>query len=278
MGLKKNTPSFLHISDTHILETRESEIRGVKPYSKLENLINSITQLEYKPKFAIITGDLTDNGSIQEYQLFKQLRDKLEENNIPILLTLGNHDNSINFRKVFPTETVNGPHYYVKEIDEFRIIALDSSVPGRIRGPDTGSFTGDQLSWLANLLEGEPNRPTIIALHHPINLASLDVWDMSFGVTQRNRFYQIIDGCNVLGILNGHLHHNQTVTVNGVLHCQAASSYAGLSYNDEEFWLWNTSGYNQIIYHNNVLYVKSIAMPCDGRLLAKGSIQQLLAA
>ena len=197
--------------------------------------------------------------------------------NLPTLLTLGNLDNRENFRKIFQTETVNGPYNYVTEIDEFRIIALDSMVPGRMTGPETGSFTGDQLSWLQDVLHRNPNHPTIIALHHPINLTSLDLFDKCYGTAQRNRFYQIIDGCNVLGIFNGHLHYNQTLMVNGVLHCQASSTYAGLSYNDEEYRLLNTLGYNQIIYQNNALYVKSVSLPCDGRILAKGSIQQLLA-
>jgi len=192
-------------------------------------------------------------------------------------LTLGNHDNRENFRDIFQTDTLNGPYNYVTEFDEFRIIVLDTMVPGRTRGPETGSFTGDQLQWLQDVLHKNPKQSTIIALHHPINLTSLNLLDKSYGNAQRNRFYQIIDGCNVLCILNGHLHHNQTTMVNGVLHCQASSTYAELSYNDEEYWLWNTLGYNQIIYQNSSLYVKSLSLPYDGRLLAKGSIQQLLA-
>jgi len=44
MGMKNDVTSFIHLSDTHILETSEGEIRGVKPYKKLEDAINSITQ------------------------------------------------------------------------------------------------------------------------------------------------------------------------------------------------------------------------------------------
>ena len=273
MGLISDGFSFIHLSDTHLLETPEEDTRGVKPYKKLQEAITSITQLEYKPNFSIITGDLTDNGSPQGYKQLKQQIARLEEHNIPTLLVLGNHDNREHFRQVFTTDSTNGPYYYSRELNGIRVIVLDSMNPGQ----DTGCFTGDQLSWLQSVLKESPNQPTIIALHHPVNLASLYLWDKSYGLDQRNRFYKIIDGCNILSILNGHLHHNQSLVVNGVLHLQATSTYAELCYNDDEYWLRNTLGYNQVIHRNNALYAKSITLPCDGRLLSKGSIKQLLA-
>ncbi len=121
-----------------------------------------------------------------------------------------------------------------------------------------------------------PEQPTLIAFHHPINMPSLHLLDRNYDPAQRNCFYQILDGCNVLAVLNGHLHHNQTTVVNGVLHCQASSTYAELCYNDEEFWVRNSLSYNHILYRNGALYIKTLVMPYDGRIIRKGSIQMIL--
>lgn len=67
-----NIFSFIHLSDPHLPETPEETINGVQPYVKLEDTLKSINQLKTKPKFAIITGDLSNNGSKQGYKLLKQ--------------------------------------------------------------------------------------------------------------------------------------------------------------------------------------------------------------
>ena len=64
--------SFIHLSDTHIPETRDEKVNGVQPYLKLENTIDTITQLKIKPKFALITGNLSKDGNLQGYKLLKQ--------------------------------------------------------------------------------------------------------------------------------------------------------------------------------------------------------------
>ncbi len=153
LSLNSAVFSFIHLSDPHIPETREGAINGVQPFKKLEDTINSITKLEYKPKFAIITGDLSQQGTVQGYKLLKQYIGKLEEKNIPTLLTLGNNDNRENYREIFQTKKQTGPLYYSIVFNEIRVIVLDSSVPG-IR---TGYFTGGQLEWLQNMLQKTQN-------------------------------------------------------------------------------------------------------------------------
>lgn len=274
MGLKSSSFfNFIHLSDPHIPKNKEDTINGISPYEKLEKTINSITNLEYKPKFAIITGDLSQQGTIQGYKLLKQYIKKLEKENIPTLLTLGNNDNRSNFREIFNTPHENGPHYYSSCFEGVRLLVLDSSIPGK----RTGYFMGDQLDWLRRQLESNPRKPTIIAFHHPIHQSFLHLLDnRNYDPNQRTRFYKIINGHNVLAILNGHLHHFQTTRVNDVLHCQASSTYAELVYNDKEFWVKNTLNYNQVIIRNETPYIKNITIPQDGRVIRNDSIDKLL--
>jgi 3',5'-cyclic AMP phosphodiesterase CpdA len=264
--------SFIHISDTHIPESKEESVNGVQPYLKLEDTLNIINTLEIKPKFVIITGDLTRDGSLKGYKLLKQYTKKLKEKNIPTLLTLGNHDNRENFRTIFGLKNDQGPYFYVKEFGHIRLIVLDSLYPGH----HTGKFTGTQLKWLETELHLNPDQPTIIALHHPIYIPWLKDFEVLFDSDQRQRFYKIINEYNVIAVINGHLHHNLVVNKGNVLFSQASSTYAELDHNDKEYWLKNTLNFNQVIIDNGRIFVRVLELPYDGRILGKGSIKILL--
>jgi len=264
--------SFIHLSDTHLPASREESVNGVKPCLKLEETLSSISRLKFKSRFAIITGDLARNGEIEEYILLKEYVEELEELDIPVFLVLGNHDNRDNFRAVFQTENENGLVYYVKDIGRVRLIVLDTLIPRR----HIGGFTGGQLEWLKNVLHNNPSQPTIIAFHHPVFRSWVKLLEGLFPSDQRRQFYQIIEDYNVLAVLNGHLHHNLTTIYNGVLHIQAGSTYNELYYNREEYWTKNALSYNQIIYQNSRLYVKTLSLPYDGRILSRGSLEIFL--
>ena len=162
--------------------------------------------------------------------------------------------------------------YKRQEKNGIRIIVLDTLYPSH----HTGRFTGDQLDWLKEELHSDYNRPTIIAFHHPIYRPWLPILGKIFDSVQRDQFYQIIEGCNVLAVLNGHLHHNLLTNVDGVLHSQASSTYIELFYNDVEYWTKNTLNFNQCIIQNAAFYVNNLVLPFDGRILGKGSLQILL--
>ena len=263
--------NFVHLSDPHLPETKEKTASGVLPYEKLEDTLNSINKLELKPRFVIITGDLIQKEATQGYTLVKKYIHELEKNNIPTLVTLGNHDNREKYREIFQTDEEKGPLFYVTEFDGFRIICLDSYNPGS----DLGLFTGNQLQWLKKVLEENSGQPTIIAFHHPMHLSWLRLFDKEFDSTQRSQFYQIIARHNILAVLNGHLHHNVINNVNGVLHIQASSVKSELVFNEEDYRIRNTLRYNQVIIHNNAVYVNTHSLPYDGRILSEGSLQQL---
>ncbi len=264
--------SFVHLSDPHLRESPEIAVHGVKPYSRLKDTIKSINQLEYIPKFVIITGDLSQNGTKQGYHQLKQYTEKLEKQNIQTLLTFGNNDKMENYKQVFQTQKKTNTLNYKKNIDGIRIIVLDSSVPSK----KTGYFTGDQLKWLSEVLLDDKEQPTVIAFHHPINLPQVRLMENNYDKAQRLEFYKALEGCNIIAVLNGHLHHNQATIVNDILHSQAGSILSELCYNDEEYWVRNKSSYNYLRYRNNSLHIKTISKPCDERVIRNGSLKDLI--
>jgi 3',5'-cyclic AMP phosphodiesterase CpdA len=186
---------------------------------------------------------------------------------------MGNHDDRENFRRVFRTSSSSGPIFYSEDQGHLRIIVLDSLHPGS----HGGRFDGEQLNWLSEELKIDRERPTIIAFHHPVGKSPHKALDGKlFDLGQSDEFYQLVSRGNVLALLFGHLHYHQVAMVDGIMQIQAGSIQGQLNFGEEEYWLVNTSSYNQIIYRDGMLFVKTITLPYDGRMIEKNPIKVLI--
>jgi len=269
--------SFLHISDLHIPSSETETSDGISPSQRLERVIDSIDRLEYSPSLAIITGDLSTGGLVEGYEIVRRYTKRLNKMGIRTMLAMGNHDDRENYRRVFQKKPSRDPIYYTEEYGELQIIILDTLNTG-FQAPREriGLFEGDQLDWLSEVLKKDPGKPTIIAFHHPIYMSPHKVFNgRLFDGSQRDEFYRVVSKGNVLAFFYGHLHHNQVTTVNGVMHVQAGSTMGELNFNEEEYWLMNTSSYNQVIYLGGRLFVKTIKMHYDGRELMRRPVRDL---
>lgn len=152
------------ISDLHITP------RGRKLYDRIDTIgflreaVQHLNGLQPRPDFTLVTGDLVDEGSPPEYAMLRELLGGLA---MPYAVMPGNHDERGNLRRAF------ADHGYLPKDGEFiqytiedlplRIIALDTLVPGSAGG----RLCLARLEWLAARLQEQPQRPTLIALHHP---------------------------------------------------------------------------------------------------------------
>lgn len=153
------------ITDMHI--RRRSHFLHHMPHvsGPLRRALNAIAKLRPLPDCIIATGDLTQNGTLAEYQ---RLREILEAHaRVPTYLLPGNHDRSAPLRSVF------WDHKYLHQSEDgilytieraaLRIVALDSSDD---RG-SAGHLNEARLEWLSRRLRERPDTPTIVAMHHP---------------------------------------------------------------------------------------------------------------
>ena len=160
------TDRFLlaQVTDMHIRVGGKLSYRVVDTESALERCVAHILKMPQLPDAILFTGDLTDFGRPEEYENLARLIAPLR---MPCLLMAGNHDDPETMRESFPGHAYlrqrDGKVDYV--IDEFplRIVALDSTV----RGKGTGELDAAQLRWLDETLASAPQKPTIVALHHP---------------------------------------------------------------------------------------------------------------
>ena len=192
------------ISDLHVAEDHEYMRKFVDANAKLEAAVAYLNGLTRQPDAVLATGDLTDHGRPEQYEL---LREILEPLRAPLFMVPGNHDEREPFRAMARTMghihvPAEGPIQYV--IDDFpvRLIAIDSMRDGH----HDGELDAERLHWLDARLAEAPDRPTLVFLHHPPFVTGI-WWLDCIGLTGGDDLRAVVDDHpQVVRIVSGHLH------------------------------------------------------------------------
>lgn len=190
------------ISDTHIL-ARASDHSAVQLRADcLRRCVADINQ--HRPDAVIFTGDTVQHGQPDEYADLRELLAPLEA---PLYLVPGNRDDKGELRSAFSDH----PHLpqggdflqYVVEDYAVRLVAIDSTSPGERKGV----FCSSRQEWLDAVLSSQPDRPTLLFIHHP----PFDIDDHYVGGYRRPEEATAladIVSCHlqVEGLLCGHVH------------------------------------------------------------------------
>jgi len=190
------------ISDTHIL-ARASDHPAVQQRAEcLRRCVAHINQ--QRPDAVIFTGDTVQHGQPEEYALLRELLAPLES---PLYLVPGNRDDKKELRTAF-SDHLHLPRsgdflHYVVEDHGVRLVAIDSTSPGERKGV----FCSSRQEWLDAVLSSQPDRPTLLFIHHP----PFDVDDHYIGGYRRpEEATALADIVNrhpqVEGLLCGHVH------------------------------------------------------------------------
>jgi 3',5'-cyclic AMP phosphodiesterase CpdA len=147
------------ITDLHIGVDGDEGAR--ENYRRLRNTLDALVNMQPQPDLVIATGDLVESASEDAYRLVKRM---FEGAPFDVWPCLGSHDRRYPFRKTFSSSLFDGEFVqYAVDAGDVRIVIVDTLSEGA-RG---GSFSSRQAEWLDDLLAQAPDRPTIIAQHHP---------------------------------------------------------------------------------------------------------------
>ncbi|PRY26155.1 calcineurin-like phosphoesterase family protein [Aliiruegeria haliotis] len=157
---------ILQISDCHVVAPGQRANRVVDTGAALEDTVATINRLlpQIGPVDAVIvTGDLTDNGTPEEYA---RSRDILSALTLPWLAVPGNHDQREPMRRAFADARwmpEHGPIRWRLDLPDLAVLALDTLVEGGAHG----ALSEACLDWLAAELATLAPKPVLVALHHP---------------------------------------------------------------------------------------------------------------
>jgi 3',5'-cyclic-AMP phosphodiesterase len=151
------------ISDLHIKPPGSLAYGRVDTAAALERCVAALDEFRPKPDFVVISGDLADTPTMEEYDHLKRLLAPLK---LPFAGIPGNHDSRDMMRAAFPHAvyaSASGPLNQRIEIGGLDLLLLDSSVH---RKPH-GELDAATLQWLDTTLVSSLDRPALLFLHHP---------------------------------------------------------------------------------------------------------------
>ncbi|MDB5691543.1 MAG: calcineurin-like phosphoesterase family protein [Alphaproteobacteria bacterium] len=169
---------------------------------RLDAVLAALVEMTPRPDLLLATGDLVEDGF--DTISYERLRDVLADLPFPVHFALGNHDSRADFLAWFPeAETADGFVQYAIEDHPVRILVLDTLEEGR----HGGAFCERRADWLRERLAEEPERPTIIALHHPPIETGLSWMTENPDADWVLRLWDVVaEADNVVAMLAGHLH------------------------------------------------------------------------
>ncbi|MDX1596053.1 MAG: metallophosphoesterase family protein [Nitrosopumilaceae archaeon] len=139
---------IVQLSDLHIGSQFSSE-----QFSKMIAEVNEI-----KPDVVVVTGDITNEGLVKEYEKAKELLSQIKTKKI--ITISGNHDyrntGYLLFKRYFPFETIN------ELSDDIVLVTLGTARPDR----NEGEVGYRQNLWLERTMKKYENKIKILAMHH----------------------------------------------------------------------------------------------------------------
>ena len=212
--------TFLHLSDLHLARPG-ALIAGVDPRARTRRVLARIGRLAIDPAFAVISGDLSDDGCAESYELVKGAAAELAAGGMPVLLALGNHDDRAAFRRVLLGETDGNaaPYCYSRRIDGLRVIVLDTLIPGE----EQGEAGAAQLAWLEEALREPAPEGTLLVLHHCGRVAGPPRTIARFVLRDAAALEAVVTrhAGEIRGVLAGHSHQANSGEFGGVPYATA---------------------------------------------------------
>jgi 3',5'-cyclic AMP phosphodiesterase CpdA len=177
---------LVQLSDIHIGPQFKKDV--------FERAVEEVNSLN--PDAVIVTGDLTENGMLNEFEKAKEQLKKIKIKNV--IVQSGNHDyrntGYLLFKKLFPSKTVN-------ELGNAVVITLGTARPDR----DEGEVGYRQNLWLARTLSKYTDKTKIIAMHHHL-ISVPDTGSDRIIVLDAGDVLQTALATNVNLVLCGHKH------------------------------------------------------------------------
>lgn len=192
---------IIQITDTHLFTNPQGVLAGVRTWRTFSVILEQIERHHADFDYLVLTGDLAQDEALETYRMLREaLGNWLERCRI----IPGNHDDRANLRKVFPElfPDNNGPLTFAFTSEGWKVIGLDTQIPGETQG----RIDASQLQWLEEQLDMSPSHRVLIFLHHPPVAIRVD-WLDKIGLKDAGRLIGLIEASpQIKAVCAGHVH------------------------------------------------------------------------
>jgi 3',5'-cyclic AMP phosphodiesterase CpdA len=209
---------FALLSDPHISADVTKVAREINMADHLRAAVAEVAALKTAPAGVFVNGDCAfDHGLPEDYATYSSLLKPLSEAQLPIHMTLGNHDN----REVFweslqgakgSSQPVASKHVSVIETARANWFLLDSLV---VTKQTPGQLGDEQRAWLGKALDAHSQKPALIMLHH--NLVPGANGGKNDGLLDTDELLSLVSAKrHVKAIVFGHTHTYRIAEQDGI--------------------------------------------------------------
>ena len=252
---------FIHLTDTHVRKAYDNS--GIDAMlGQIESIVPEMERMLEETDwdgvdFVVVTGDLVHEGVAQDYTYLNEiLRNKIPQN-VQLFYVLGNHDEKDAFYKGMFNEEKTEPYYYIQYVDGYRLIMLDSAVPGK----ESGFIVEQELDWLKETLKEPYGKGSIVFLHHPL------FWAATGGDTMAAKngkdVMKILKESDAFAVFCGHTHTNAVNMDQGIFQSTADSAAFSLEIRKNNLAFTDKSGFSVVEIRDRAISVHQETMIRD---------------
>jgi 3',5'-cyclic-AMP phosphodiesterase len=193
-----NSPLLVaQLTDTHLFADGSQEMLGCRTNPSFESVVAALSQLQPQPDLLLLTGDLSQDETVDSYLYLRSLIDPLQ---IPTYWIPGNHDQGLSaMEQVLNSTIISSEKEFTK--GEWNFILLNTMMIGKVQG----RLSAAELTRLEQQLQHP--QPTIVVLHHPPLPVGADCMD-KIRLENSDELFAILDRFpQVKIVLFGHIHH-----------------------------------------------------------------------
>ncbi|HEY8157677.1 MAG TPA: 3',5'-cyclic-AMP phosphodiesterase [Methylobacter sp.] len=189
--------SILQLSDLHILAAPEDKLLGINTEHYFHACLEQAFAEKHHFDLILLTGDLAQDPCLASY---RRILSSLEAYETPCICLPGNHDDYELMQQILNTEKISCRKQIF--LGNWQLISLNSQIVGE----PGGRLSNEELDFLENCLIENPERYTLIAVHHHF-LETKSPWMDTMIIENRQQLLAIIDKHPQVKVaVNGHIH------------------------------------------------------------------------